>query len=27
VEAADHPSEGQLLAHARKYFVKADLYH
>ncbi|HEY8025728.1 MAG TPA: translational machinery protein [Burkholderiaceae bacterium] len=27
VEASDHPSEAQLLAHARKYFVKADLYH
>jgi stalled ribosome rescue protein Dom34 len=23
VETVDHPSDGQLLAHARKYFVKA----
>jgi stalled ribosome rescue protein Dom34 len=26
VETVDHPSEGQLLAYARKYFLKADLY-
>lgn len=25
VETVDHPSSGQLLAYARKYFVKADL--
>lgn len=24
VESADHPSDGQLLAYARKYFVAAD---
>lgn len=24
VESADHPTDGQLLAHARKYFVAAD---
>jgi len=24
VEAADHPSDGQLIAHARKYFLAAD---
>lgn len=24
VEAADHPSDGQLLSHARKYFVKTN---
>jgi len=24
VEAADHPTDGQLLAHARKYFVKTN---
>ena len=27
IEASDHPSEAQLLAHARKFFVKADLYN
>jgi stalled ribosome rescue protein Dom34 len=27
VETVDHPSNPQLLAYARKYFVKADLYH
>lgn len=27
VETVDHPSSPQLLAYARKYFVKADLYH
>jgi stalled ribosome rescue protein Dom34 len=27
VETVDHPSDGQLLAYARKYFVKADLLH
>lgn len=27
VETVDHPSDGQLLAFARKYFVKADLLH
>lgn len=27
VETLDHPSDGQLLAYARKYFAKADLYH
>ena len=26
VETVDHPSNPQLLAYARKYFVKADLY-
>jgi len=26
VESADHPSAGQLLAHAKKYFAKADLF-
>ncbi|MYM39687.1 translational machinery protein [Duganella qianjiadongensis] len=25
VESADHPSDGQLLKYARKYFVKADM--
>lgn len=25
VESVDHPSDGQLLAYARKYFVKADM--
>ena len=25
VETVDHPSDGQLLKYARKYFVKADL--
>jgi stalled ribosome rescue protein Dom34 len=24
VESSDHPSDGQLLAHARKYFVGSD---
>jgi hypothetical protein len=24
VEAADHPTDGELLAHARKYFIGAD---
>jgi len=24
VESADHPTDGQLLAHARKYFVASD---
>jgi stalled ribosome rescue protein Dom34 len=24
VETVDHPSDGQILAYARKYFVKAD---
>jgi stalled ribosome rescue protein Dom34 len=24
IESIDHPSDGQLLAHARHYFVKAD---
>jgi stalled ribosome rescue protein Dom34 len=24
VETADHPSDGQLIAHAREYFVDAD---
>ena len=24
VETVDHPNDGQLLMHARKYFVKAD---
>ncbi len=27
VETSDHPSDPQLLAYARKYFIKADLYH
>ncbi len=27
VETVDHPSNPQLPAFARKYFVKADLYH
>ncbi len=27
VETVDHPSNPQLLAYARKYFAKADLYH
>ncbi|MES2130255.1 MAG: translational machinery protein [Pseudomonadota bacterium] len=26
VETLDHPSDGQLLKYARKYFVKADLF-
>jgi len=26
VETVDHPSDGQLLKFARKYFLKADLY-
>jgi hypothetical protein len=26
VETVDHPSDGQLLAYARKYFKKADLF-
>ncbi len=26
VETVDHPSDGQLLKYARKYFVKADLF-
>ncbi len=26
VETVDHPSDGQLLKFARKYFVKADLF-
>jgi stalled ribosome rescue protein Dom34 len=25
VETVDHPNDGQLLAYARKYFVKADI--
>ncbi len=25
VESADHPSDGQLLKYARKYFVKVDI--
>lgn len=25
VETVDHPSDGQLLAYARKYFVKVDI--
>ena len=25
VETVDHPSDGQLVAHARKYFKVADL--
>lgn len=25
VETVDHPNDGELLAYARKYFVKADL--
>ena len=25
VETVDHPNDGQLLAYARKYFVKADM--
>ncbi len=25
VETVDHPNDGQLLSHARKYFVKADM--
>jgi stalled ribosome rescue protein Dom34 len=24
IETVDHPSDGQLLAHAKKYFIKAD---
>jgi len=24
VETVDHPSDGQLLAYAKKYFIKAD---
>ncbi|SDX40449.1 hypothetical protein SAMN04515617_103236 [Collimonas sp. OK242] len=27
VETVDHPSDAQLLAFARKYFIKADLLH
>lgn len=27
VETVDHPSDSQLLAYARKYFVKADMMH
>ncbi|MGZ3239387.1 MAG: translational machinery protein [Burkholderiaceae bacterium] len=27
IETVDHPSDGQLLAYARKYFAKADLMH
>jgi len=27
VETVDHPSDGQLLSYARKYFVKADQLH
>lgn len=26
VETVDHPTDGQLLAYARKYFKKADLF-
>lgn len=26
VETVDHPSDGQLLQYARKYFAKADLF-
>lgn len=26
VETVDHPSDGQLLAYARKYFKRADLF-
>lgn len=26
IETVDHPSDAQLLAHARKYFLKADLF-
>ncbi len=26
VETVDHPSDGQLLQYARKYFIKADLF-
>ncbi|MBI1889825.1 MAG: translational machinery protein [Burkholderiales bacterium] len=26
VETVDHPSDGQLLAYARKYFVRADMF-
>lgn len=26
VETVDHPSDGQLLKYARKYFLKADMY-
>lgn len=26
VETVDHPTDGQLLAYARKYFVKVDLF-
>lgn len=27
VETVDHPNDGQLLAYARKYFVKEDIMH
>ncbi len=27
VETVDHPNDGQLLAYARKYFIKEDLMH
>lgn len=27
VEAADHPTDGELLRHARKFFVAADRMH
>jgi len=27
VETVDHPSDSQLLAYARKYFVKEDMMH
>lgn len=27
VETVDHPNDAQLLAYARKYFVKADMMH
>lgn len=27
VETVDHPTNGQLLAYAKKYFAKADLMH
>ena len=27
VETVDHPNDGQLLAYARKYFVKEDMMH
>ncbi len=26
VETVDHPSDGQLLAYARKYFLKVDIF-